>query len=304
MALFGKPKDPQRALQDALRAGDHAKANQYYEAILERDPNNSQTRLRYADSLAAAGRKKEGVQQYMKVAESMASAGFLIKAIAVYKKLVALDPSREDFNRELAEMNRAREQGIEYRPPSQRAAEPAPAQEEVEPIPITTEAPEETEAVLEVQGEEHVAARAAPGAKIPLFSDLSLEEFAEVVSALHRISHAPGEVIVREGDPGDSMFVVAQGEVAVTTRSPSGKEVELATLGEGEFFGEVALLSGKSRTATITAKTDTELMELTQDDFDRIAGRFPGIRDTVQNFWKERTERTIETMIASMKGGA
>lgn len=380
MAFLGRSKDPQKALQDALRAGDHEKAVPIYEALLANDPDNQQMRLRYADSLAAVGHKQKAVRTYQAVAEEMASTGFLIKGIAVFKKIVAIDPSREDLVRELAEMNHAREAGVDYKPAAEREAEPPPGEPEAAAEPPAEEpqpaepaqeraavaeegvAPEETAASREeaateeaaapegtpaaeeeavpreaaaseriAAGEEDdlddalegltrpgeapapektrsgaTAAGAAPSGaskeKIPLFSEFSTEEFAKVVAALRHYFYPEGEVVVKEGDPGDSLFVVVQGEVGVTTRGPDGKEVELARLGEGEFFGEVSLLSGKPRTATITALRETEVMELGREDFDAITQSHPGVRETLQRFWKERTDRTVETMVAALQG--
>ncbi|RKG94566.1 cyclic nucleotide-binding domain-containing protein, partial [Corallococcus carmarthensis] len=77
--------------------------------------------------------------------------------------------------------------------------------------------------------------------------------------------HLPaGQVVVREGDPGHSMFVVLEGRVAVMRGGDNGTNTEVGRLGAGEFFGELALLTGTQRTATIVTAEDTVLLELTQ----------------------------------------
>ncbi|MFB1478720.1 cyclic nucleotide-binding domain-containing protein [Corallococcus sp. RDP092CA] len=73
-----------------------------------------------------------------------------------------------------------------------------------------------------------------------------------------------GQVVVREGDPGHSMFVVLEGRVAVLRGSDNGVNTEVGRLGAGEFFGELALLTGTQRTATIVTVEDAVLLELTQ----------------------------------------
>ncbi|MCP3136232.1 cyclic nucleotide-binding domain-containing protein [Pyxidicoccus xibeiensis] len=73
-----------------------------------------------------------------------------------------------------------------------------------------------------------------------------------------------GEVVVREGDPGTSMFVVLEGRVAVARESKDGGQVEVGQLGSGEFFGELALLTGAPRTASVVAVEDAVVLELSQ----------------------------------------
>ena len=70
-----------------------------------------------------------------------------------------------------------------------------------------------------------------------------------------------------EGDAGDSMFVLARGEASVTLAQTDG---EVATLGAGAFFGEMSLLTGDARSATVTALTDCELIEVGADAFRRV----------------------------------
>ncbi|HEX8857299.1 MAG TPA: redoxin domain-containing protein [Thermoleophilaceae bacterium] len=89
----------------------------------------------------------------------------------------------------------------------------------------------------------------------------SLAERAEKVSVV------AGDTIVAEGDPADRFYVIAKGEVAVTRRGPEGQEIELATLGPGQFFGEVGLLAETRRTATVRAVADVELLALSWQEF-------------------------------------
>lgn len=86
-----------------------------------------------------------------------------------------------------------------------------------------------------------------------------------------------GQVVVREGDPGHSMFVVLEGRVAVLRGSDNGVNTEVGRLGAGEFFGELALLTGTQRTATIVTVEDAVLLELTQAGV-RELGRDYGVK--------------------------
>jgi small-conductance mechanosensitive channel/CRP-like cAMP-binding protein len=101
-------------------------------------------------------------------------------------------------------------------------------------------------------------------AQVSVFSSLGTEECAQLVRASNRSLFAAGEAIVRQGESGSSMFVVATGEVVVVLE-PSGQEV--ARTGPGGFFGEMSLLTGAPRNATVRATVDSELLEITGEAF-------------------------------------
>ena len=93
----------------------------------------------------------------------------------------------------------------------------------------------------------------------PHLAGPALDALAE---AAEKVSYGPGETILEEGDIADRFYVIAGGEVAVTRRAPEGEDVQLATLGPGQFFGEVGLLAETRRTATVRAMDDVELLSL------------------------------------------
>src|SRR5437763_3764999 len=140
-----------------------------------------------------------------------------------------------------------------------------------------------------------------PLPKSPLFEVLSGEERAALVKEMELEEHEDGSVIITEGQPGSSMYVIARGEVKVWTRGPDGVAVYLAKLGEGDFFGEVSVLTGKPRTATITASQPTQVLRLDKSKLDTALARYPGIRKVLDDFYKKRAEHTVEAMIETMK---
>src|ERR1043165_8180815 len=113
--------------------------------------------------------------------------------------------------------------------------------------------------------------------------------------------HGEGDVIISEGQPGSAMYVIASGEVKVFTSGKDNKAVYLAKLGEGDFFGEVSVLTGKPRTATITASQPTSLLRLDKEKLDNALARYPGIRKVLDEFYRKRARHTVEAMIESMK---
>lgn len=141
-----------------------------------------------------------------------------------------------------------------------------------------------------------------PVPKSPLFEVLKPEERQALVKEMELEQHREGDVVIHEGESGSSMFVIATGEVKVYTRGTGESgSVYLAKLGEGDFFGEVSVLTGKPRTATITASQPTELLRLDKEKLDNALAKYPGIRKVLDDFYKKRAKHTVEAMIESLK---
>jgi hypothetical protein len=479
MAFRKKKQDPFQEIQACLQRRDYKGALDWFNTLLQKDPRNTQIRLRFADTLVLAGSKKEAVKQLRVVADELAEKGFMIRAIAINKKILQIDPTQTDVHQKLASMNeerstetssRAALQQLLHKPtdplkrssdaPAPKAAPAAPAPaptpplkaapapipeisleesmamefgdshelaaapppeveeieivEEVEPaaaaapseefsggfelvddsspasgldegpqafseepmalgasdseepieivavetessdealslsfddveqpvsqfsgaeIALDTEGPaggtDEIEIIeLEVESEPELAAdgaesligalgedidslidsiiddigtsakgaaappREPPPTHIPLFSDLTASEFIAVALLLVRRVTKAGEVIVREGDPGDSMFIVSTGEVRATLLR-DGREVPVATMRDGDFFGEMAVLSGEPRTATVTAVKSTELLELSREHLSEICSRHPHVEAKIRLAYDERVSRSM-----------
>ncbi len=113
---------------------------------------------------------------------------------------------------------------------------------------------------------------------VEIFASLDEAQCGELASGARERLYATGEVVVRQGDGGSSMFVVHRGEVKVTLE-PGGQEV--ARIQAGGFFGEMSLLTGDPRTATVSATKDTLLIELAADSFRRIALNHPQVLDAI-----------------------
>lgn len=108
--------------------------------------------------------------------------------------------------------------------------------------------------------------------QVPLFADCSNRDMQTIARVVREIPHAAGTVIAREGEPGVGLFVLLSGNADV---SIGGKKK--ATLGPGDFFGEIALLDGGPRTATVTAKTDVQMIGLTEWVFRGLMVEHPTI---------------------------
>jgi type IV pilus assembly protein PilB len=112
--------------------------------------------------------------------------------------------------------------------------------------------------------------------RLPLFADVSPDTLARLEHRMRRREFAPRAVIVREGSSDDSAFLVLSGRVAVRRKdAESGIEFLLAELGEGEMFGEMALLTRKPRTASVVALEATMCGIIEQSDFDHLLAEHP-----------------------------
>ena len=109
-------------------------------------------------------------------------------------------------------------------------------------------------------------------AGVPLFSTCSKRELAHIGRAAKEVSHKAGTVLAREGERGIGLFLILEGKASVTI---GGKPK--ANLGPGDFFGEIALLDGGPRTATVTASTDIRLAGITEWVFRGLLREHPSI---------------------------
>ena len=109
-------------------------------------------------------------------------------------------------------------------------------------------------------------------ARVPLFSGCSKRELAIIAQAAKEVRHKAGTVIAREGEHGIGLFLILEGKCRVTI---GGKEK--AILGPGDFFGEIALIDGGPRTATVTAITDVRLLGITEWVFRGLLKEHPSI---------------------------
>lgn len=115
-------------------------------------------------------------------------------------------------------------------------------------------------------------------AKVPLFRNLDAARIAAVAGVLQARRAERGERLIRKGDAADSMYFIVSGEVEVDTETGA----PLRRLQAGDFFGEVALIAERSRTATITAVSTCKLLVLHKDDFEGFMDAHPDLKEAVR----------------------
>jgi CRP-like cAMP-binding protein len=126
-------------------------------------------------------------------------------------------------------------------------------------------------------------------AAVDIFAPLSADETTRLAKAATSHVFAPGETVIRAGDPGSSMFVVHSGRVSVQLND-DGRPRTVATLSEGAFFGEMALFTGEPRTANIVALEETEVLEIGHAAMKLVFDANPDLVESLSHIIAERRQ--------------
>jgi CRP-like cAMP-binding protein len=255
-------------------------------------------RLRLAAVLLRAGKYEDTVPILVHLADDLARQGYPEKAIAVLKKIERIQ------RRHVEELSVA---------PRSKPALPAGAAGPAEPpaeSPAHRPAPANTEGYFQDWLLDMARKAVRPAASAfapppadssalraytpgllasPLFDGFSEDELLAVIQELRLVTFSAGDIVVTEGEPGESVFILAVGAVKVFTRDAGGRSVAIASLKEGGFFGEISALSGRARTATVTAAAHSEMLELDRAALDALDVSHPGVRVVLEAAYRERT---------------
>ena len=138
--------------------------------------------------------------------------------------------------------------------------------------------------------------------KVPLFSELNENELKAIASLANSLDIPKKNIVFQEFDLGDSMYVILHGEVKVSTYSADGREVVLALLGVGSFFGELSLLDAEPRSATVTPMIDSKLAHIRRRDLVPLLLEQPAITLKILSETASRLRRTSRVLerISSM----
>lgn len=137
---------------------------------------------------------------------------------------------------------------------------------------------------------------------VDLFALLSDEARGRVATGARERRFAAGEMIVREGDRGSSMFIVESGRLGVSAHGTVGQSQKLAVLEAGSAFGEVSLLTGDPRTATVRALTESTLLEIDKSTLSPILRENPSIVGMLELTMQERRKRASDALEAARGG--
>ena len=249
-------------VQKYIGKSDWKSAISEMERLFALDPDPI-VRVRIGDARQKLDQKVESAREYVKAADLYAERGFVVKALALYKLALRLDPSNKQALSQMESLH------------SNKTVS------EHKPEPVEEGAPKPTRSV------------------IPLFSDFTRDEFNEFTKRMSIHTIPPGRPIIREGDSGNSVFVLTRGAVRVYS-TIQGKKVELAVLQPSDFFGEIAFLTGKPRTATVETTEESDILEIAEGDLLDMIQKSPRIREVMQKYHAMRLQNTLEKVKASL----
>ncbi|MCP4230693.1 MAG: mechanosensitive ion channel [bacterium] len=128
---------------------------------------------------------------------------------------------------------------------------------------------------------------------IPILDPLTPKELLKLAEKVKLNAYAAGEALTRQGDEGDAFFIVKSGEVKVSV-AEGRREVDIGRFGEGYFFGEMSLLTGERRAATITALVDTEVIVIDKAAFNEILHNKPSIAKAMSKVIEKRKQQIAD----------
>jgi hypothetical protein len=270
-------------VRDLIARKNYAKAVEALKGELQRRRGDERLRVQLADVLVMAGRPKEAIEILNALADDLALEGQAGKAITALKKIQKLDAGREDIEEKLSYLikhqtrpafdpwTRSKKKldaaeagydaGVVSLPTTpepafgmeeiSEAAEPA-AEPSLADLFGTESAKDELVGMLE---DVFTPSAEAPKADTklvdtPLFRDFSQDELLAVIRGLRLHTFQPGEIVFSAGEPGDSLFVLTSGSVRAYMPDKRGKAVQVREMSDGDFFGEMSILTGQPRSAS------------------------------------------------------
>jgi CRP-like cAMP-binding protein len=140
--------------------------------------------------------------------------------------------------------------------------------------------------------------------KVEFLEFCSFGEIEELIRGLTKKRFPKGETIVREGDPGDYLFLLASGEVSIRAKTGLLSSREIVRLGPGDYFGEMALVTREPRSATVASTQDCEAFLLFSTDFRKILDKNADLARRVdEHIARRRSDRELELRRRGSAGG-
>jgi tetratricopeptide (TPR) repeat protein len=315
-------KDIWSKFHKSLKNKEWSDAVAIMDVVIETEPGNPNHYLKRGDVCQKKGDAAEAVNSYLKAAWHLNEEGFLKKALAVYKMVLRIDPDNkeaiETINKIIIDLETPKRPTLK---------EVITDREPKEETAVTTVETPSDETLIErtsysepVEGDTHETERIVPEESLAettvestddaliestslveekteatssVLSPFTDGEIEEVLSRSEVKKFSTGQMVVREGDTGDSVYIIKSGTVSVIAHI-LGKEINLATLAQGDLFGEVAYLTGRPRTANVIADNDVEVYEINKILLDEIIEKRPEIMSQVNEIYTARVKDTIE----------
>src|SRR3989304_9649909 len=257
--------------------GKLKEAIEAYESIKSYAGKDPRISLRIGEIYRKIGKNNEAVDAYKLAADTFITQGFITKAIGVCKVIMDIDPSQADVQRKIAELYTKK--GF-VAGTGKKAEEEKPAGD--------------------------AGREAGKFPRTPLFSDLGRDELVTLIGKVRYQTVSQGEFVFKEGDSGDSIYIINSGEGEIISRDRRGNDVVLSTLKEGDFFGEFGFFSNARRGASVRAASPATILEIVKSDVAEIIVKHKRVAQVLFDFYKERVvdklmalSRVFEPMTSS-----
>lgn len=290
----------------AAGKGKHKKALEIYLQLEEADPKDGAWARRAGEMLRHLGDTRGAIEAFTRACSTYADDGFLVKAVALCKIILRIDPTQVQAQEKLVALNAAR--GIEIRPkgtPPPFVAPTVPAGAGIDAIALKKTIPGAVDRTVAgrpsgiceiplslemdlVIKDEPVADQSLQDTlhETPLFSSLSPDSLLRLIEVVEFVELPAGQALFHQGDAGSSLFVVVEGRVSVIAEGETRSV--LGHLEEGAFFGEISLVTDQPRSATVEAAVDTELLVIHRHAMGELIRQEPEVLKVLLRFLRDR----------------
>jgi CRP-like cAMP-binding protein len=271
--------------------GDHARALAIYQHILWAVPLDYEVRTQIADVLVDLGAADAAAQVYRTVAIHDIRAGHPLPALVACQALVKLGLAIDDIESLLVK--------------TYASGSPQLARFAIRPAPVDpntkVDPPSATPKSLQHAAEQALRAALDLSAfvgyqeqyhPLPFLSELTPESFVAVARSLTILRLKDGDVVMHQGDTGDSLFLVASGELRVFVKTPDGPK-DVAHLFENTLFGEMALITGQPRTASVAVVGEADVIQVSKTALIAVIAAVPAVREALDRFSRERLIKNL-----------
>ena len=272
--------------------GDFAGALSIYERILAAVPLDYEGRTLIADILVEAGAVDVAAQVYRTIAIHDIRAGHPLPALVACRALTKLGQPIDDIETLLVRIY--------------ASGSPQLARFAIRPAPVNPDTKFDAGNAGHPKSLQHAAEQALRAAldlsffvgyqeqyhPLPFLSELTQESFIAVARSLTILRLKDGDLVMRQGDVGDSLFLVAGGELRVFVNTPAGPK-DVAHLFENTLFGEMALITGQPRTASVAVVGEADVIQVSKKALQHVIAGVPSVREALDRFSRERLIKNL-----------
>ncbi|MBI5544677.1 MAG: cyclic nucleotide-binding domain-containing protein [Deltaproteobacteria bacterium] len=272
----------------ALKEGRFEEALAHLAETVRQKPSDHRARLMAARAMGELGERERALLALHNAAEGLLKRDYLLSGIMAVKLGLRFNPAEKMLKTTLARIH-SRAQAFAGRIEGPPPFPPQPLVEggiagDLLQLGGSKLVAKALEVLLGADDGPVADHRKRP--PLPLFADLDSDAFIDLVERMSLRELSGGEAMVREGEPGSSVFVIISGKARVVREGEPPRQ--LATLAGGALFGELSVLTGAPRSASVYAVEDAEFFEISHDDLDYVSKKYPSVPVALAEFAQRR----------------